>query len=173
MKFLRLLSLACAFSLISPGSQAGAGAPEAVSLPALPAGQPVLTVRGPRAEHKFSLAQLEALGTHRVRTRTFWPDDDGSYEGVLLSSLLKQAGIEGAAAIRIRARDGFSQVMPRQDWEKWPILLATRRDGQPIPTRNKGPLRIIYPRDMSPELADTLYRLRWVWLVDRIEPADK
>ena len=37
--------------------------------------------------------------------------------------------------------------------------------------RDKGPLRIIYPRDMDAALQDTRYRLRWVWLVTRIEAA--
>lgn len=171
MSLLRRLSLACVFTLLAFGLHAQTGAPQTVSLAALPAGKTVLTIKGTHGVRKFSIAELENLGTHRLTTKTFWPADDGTYEGVLLSTILKQAGIENTEAIRVRARDGFSQVIPRQDWEKWPILLATRRAGNVIPTRDKGPLRIIYPRDMAPELADTLYRLRWVWLVDLIEPA--
>lgn len=173
MRLLRQLSLACVLSLSCLSLFAQTGAPQAVSLSALPAGKTVLTVKGTNGVRKFSIAELENLGTHRLNTKTFWPADDGTYEGVLLSTILKQAGIESSEAIRVRARDGFSQIIPSQDWEKWPILLATRRAGNAIPTRDKGPLRIIYPRDMSPELADTLYRLRWVWLVDLIEPAGK
>lgn len=142
-------------------------------LHAQPAGTTVLTVHGPAGVRKFSLAELEAGGLHRITTSTFWPDDDGTYEGPLLAEVLKRAGIENAESIRIRARDGFSQVMPRQDWQTWPVLLATRRDGKPMPPRAKGPLRVIYPRDMAPELSDPVYRLRWVWLVEAIEPVKK
>jgi hypothetical protein len=35
--------------------------------------------------------------------------------------------------------------------------------------RDKGPFRLIYPRNMAPELAEPLYRLRWVWLIESIE----
>ena len=117
----------------------------------------------------MSLQQLEALGVQRVSTHTFWPDDDGSYEGVLLADVLRAAGLEHAPFVRVAALDGFSQKIPRVDWEKWPVLLATRKAGAAISTRNKGPLRIIYPRDMSDELSNGIYRLRWVWLVTRID----
>lgn len=158
--------LACLFL----ASTAFAGAvPEPVRLAMAPAGKPVLTVATPYGNQQFSLADLEGLGMHRVTTRTFWPKSDGTYEGPLLADVLRRAGLHDVAAVRISALDGFSQVMPGQDWRTWPILLATRRDGRPIPVRDKGPIRVIYPRDMSPQLADTTYRLRWVWLVSRIE----
>lgn len=135
--------------------------------------QPVLMLEGPAGKVHLSLAELEGLGLYEVRTSTFWPEDDGNYAGPLLRSVLTHAGMEEAPAIRVHARDGFSQLIPREDWEKWPVLLATRRDGQIMRPRIKGPLRIIYPRDMAPELADSVYRLRWVWLVERIEAKAK
>ena len=145
------------------------GAPRAVTLTISKATAPLLTLHGASGKVQLSLAELESLGMHEVRTTTFWPEDDGSYAGPLLRDVLQRAGLDKADEIRVRAKDGFSQVIPRQDWERWPVLLATRHDGQLMRPRNKGPLRIIYPRDMSPELADSVYRLRWVWLVDSIE----
>jgi len=118
-----------------------------------------------------AFGDIEALGLHRVTTSTFWPADDGTYEGVLLSELLAAFGLEDARAIRISAADGFSQIMPREDWARWPVMLATRKNGKLMSRRNKGPFRIIYPRDSDPTLEDLSYRLRWVWLVKRIEPA--
>jgi len=145
------------------------GAPKAVAVAASTVTVPVLTLQGASGPLLMSLADLEGLGMHEVRTKTFWPEDDGNYAGPLLRDVLQRAGLDKADEIRVRAKDGFSQVIPRQDWERWPILLATRRDGQLMKPRNKGPLRIIYPRDMSPELAESVYRLRWVWLVEHIE----
>lgn len=156
-----------------PGLAVAASAtPQPVNLPGLAAAKAVLGVTTPAGERRFSLADLEAAGLKEVSTTTFWPADDGVYQGPLLADVLKLAGIGHVAAIRVIALDGFSQVIPRADWDRWPLLLATRCDGKPISTRNKGPLRIIYPRDMDPALADTLYRLRWVWLVRAIEPAE-
>lgn len=129
----------------------------------------VLTVQGPKGTQTWTLQQLEALGLHRVSTQTFWPDDNGTYEGVLLADVLRQAGLEQAPFVRVAAMDGFSQRIPRADWNKWPVMLATRKAGAAISTRNKGPLRIIYPRDMAEELRNGIYRLRWVWLVNRID----
>ena len=143
--------------------------PQPVQLPppeSLPAAS--LTLHTSQGPVRLSFSELEQLPTYQVTTTTFWPEDDGSYAGPLLADLLKQGGLEQSSAIRVRARDGFSQVIPRQDWERWPMLLATRRDGQVMSTRNKGPYRIIYPRNLSPELAEPIYRLRWVWLVQSI-----
>ena len=166
--FLLAAALACV-----PGPVLAAPAsPQPISLPRLAAGKPVLSIPTPTGIRKFGLAELEAAGLREVTTKSFWPADDGTYQGPLLADVLKLAGIENAVAIRVTALDGFSQVIPRADWSHWPLLLATRRDGQPLSTRNKGPLRLIYPRDTDKKLEDTVYRLRWVWLVRSIEPSD-
>lgn len=169
----RMLLLAMALALPGAAFSALPNTPQPVALPPPTATLPVLTVQGTAGPKRFSIADLEALGTYRVATATFWPDDDGTYEGPLLRDVLKSAGLDQATSVRVRAHDGFSQVLPREDWQKWPVMLATRRDGKPMSPRTKGPLRIIYPRDMAPELADTVYRLRWVWLVDSIEAVAK
>lgn len=172
-RLLRCFALAMALLPPAAAGLAATGVPQPVSLPAVAAKQPVLTVQGAGVTKRYSVADLEALGTYRVSTSTFWPDDDGTYEGPLLRDVLKNAGLAAAESVRVRAHDGFSQVLPREDWQKWPVLLATRQNGKPMTPRNKGPLRIIYPRDMDRELADTLYRLRWVWLVESIEVVAK
>lgn len=133
--------------------------------------RPVLTLAGPKGTRSLSVDDLERLPLYRVRTSTFWPDDDGTYEGPLLRDVVALVGLDQASHLRVRAVDGFSQRLPREDWTRWPVLLATRRDSRPMGTREKGPLRVIYPRDMDPQLHDATYRLRWVWLVNRIEAA--
>lgn len=158
--------------LVQPAMATEDTLPRPVSLTPLDATQEVLRVAGEQGDKSYSLSRIEALGLYRVNTTTFWPEDDGTYEGVLLADLLADAGLSEASAIRILALDGFSQVMPREDWERWPVLLATRRDGRPMGVRDKGPLRIIYPRDADPRLSDSVYRLRWVWLIDTIEQVE-
>lgn len=164
------LALILGAALLPFGVLGAPGAvPAPVSLPALPTGPVVLSVSGAGGERHYSLAELEALGLWEVATSTFWPGDEGVYQGALLSAVLADAGYAAAKALRVTALDGFSQELPRADWTDWPLLLATRRDARPIGRRDKGPLRLIYPRDMDGALHDTLYRLRWVWLVRRIE----
>lgn len=148
-------------------------APVRIDLPPDGSATPVLTIATPRGNVAYSIAQLEALGMYRVRTATFWPGDDGVYEGPLLADVLQHAGLGDAAAVKVTAVDEFSAIMPREDWSRWPVILATRREGRPMTARSKGPLRIIYPRDMSPVLEEPVYRLRWIWLVQRIEQSGR
>lgn len=157
--------------LLFPAWATGAAAPvpTRVELPLSKDDRPVLVVESSAGARSFSLAQLEALGLYRVSTSTFWPGDEGVFEGPLLADVLKAAGLADVAEIRVSALDGFTQIVPHEDWARWPVMLATRKQGQPMTTRNKGPIRIVYPRDMDPQLADARYRLRWVWLLKRIE----
>ena len=171
----RPLRLGIAVLLCAAAVATAAGpAPERVeagALPALPASSRVLLQAGaPGQERAFTLAQIEALGLHRVTTSTYWPSDDGTYEGVLLRDLLSAAGLANATHINVVARDGFTQTIPREDWTRWPVMLATRKNGAALGVRDKGPLRIVYPRDMDPALHNEQYRLRWIWMVTRIAP---
>lgn len=171
MKAVAAVLLACPMLFGGIARAAVNGEPQPVQLAPLPSGSVSLVFAGApgQPERKLSFAEIEALGLHRVHTATFWPGDDGVYEGPLLRDVLQAAGLGEAAAIRVVALDGFSQVLPRADWTRWPVLLATRRDGKAMTVRNKGPFRIIYPRDMNPGLQDPSYRLRWVWLIRSIE----
>ncbi|HXH02674.1 MAG TPA: molybdopterin-dependent oxidoreductase [Candidatus Competibacteraceae bacterium] len=168
IRFCALLFAISLLPLQSPGSDTAL--PQPVSLPPLESTAVVLTVSTDHGSKRYSLPQIEALGLYRVTTSTFWPEDNGTYEGVLLAALLADAGLADGPAVRIAALDDFSQIIPREDWQRWPLLLATRRDGQPMSIRNKGPLRLIYPRDADSRLSDPAYRLRWVWMVNAIEP---
>jgi len=61
--------------------------------------------------------------------------------------------------------------IPREDWEKWPVILATRQDGEPLERRTQGPARVVYPIDDHPELNAADYKPRWVWTIKKIEAA--
>lgn len=147
--------------------------PKAPLLPLKNTDRQVLVIEGPKGLRRYTVAQLEALGMHEVTTSTFWPDDNGTYQGPLLADVLRDAGLASAPLVRVAALDGFSQRIPQEDWSRWPVLLATRRDGEAMGTRSKGPLRIVYPRDMDPSLAQGIYRLRWVWMVTRIDTQNR
>ncbi len=63
--------------------------------------------------HDFTIALFEALGTYRLTTKTFWPSDDSTYEGVLLSDLLKKVGLHGRDKLLIKAVDDYAVTIPR------------------------------------------------------------
>ena len=163
-------TLVIALMAVLPAPVGHAGeAPRPVALTPLMVREPELTIAWPTGRKAYALPDLEALGLWRVNTSSFWPTDHGPYEGPLLADVLRHVGLADVSAIRVSARDGFSEVIPRADWERWPIILATRCAGHPMAIRDKGPIRIIYPRDMAEEMKEIVYRLRWVWMVSSIE----
>lgn len=174
-----ITALLCLLSGLAPAvarAQAASARPQPITQPlallrSADAEREVLTITGPEGPKVLTLGQLERLPMYRVQTSTFWPDDDGVYEGPLLSEVLRRHGLDKRGAVRARAADGFSQRLPREDWERWPVMLATRRDGQLMGPRDKGPLRLIYPRDMDKVLLEPVYRLRWVWLLTHVDAA--
>ena len=129
----------------------------------------ILTVRGGEKETAYSLAQVEAIGLKGLKTSTFWPEDYGEYNGVLLRDFLRHAGIDKASQIRVTALDDYTALIPREDWQKWDVLLATRHERKVLPVRKKGPLRIIYPKDIGGEIAASDMRIRWIWAITTIE----
>lgn len=130
----------------------------------------ILTIKTPNGNRQFNHGQIEAIGLKRLSTRTFWPEDYGEYDGVLLRDLLTETGIENAPEIKITGLDDYITLIPREDWTKWDVILATRHEQKTMSIRKKGPLRIIYPMDIGGEIADSDMRLRWIWAIKSIEP---
>lgn len=132
----------------------------------------ILTIESSKGVEKYTLAKIESLGLKRLRTSTFWPEDDGVYEGVLLIDLLFHAGIKNCTSIVVTALDDYQVGIPCEDFEKWPVLLATRREGKTMSIRKKGPIRIIYPKDIGGEIALSDMRSRWIWAIKTISIKD-
>jgi hypothetical protein len=130
----------------------------------------ILRVSTPSGERTYTHAQLEAIGLKKMSTTTYWPEDSGEFDGVLLQDLLRDAGIEDAVEVKITALDNYIAFIPQQDWRKWDVMLATRYEQKMMSIRNKGPLRIIYPKDRGGAVAESEMRLLWIWAVQSIAP---
>lgn len=141
-----------------------------VSLSPVHSDKVILRIKTQDGEKHYSHPQIEAIGLKKLVTTTFWPEDYGEFNGVLLRDLLSHAGIENSLEIKITALDDYTTLIPREDWLKWDVLVATRYEKKRIPIRKKGPLRIIYPKDIGGEIADSDMRIRWVWTIKLIEP---
>jgi len=144
-----------------------------VRLPLAPERLPGVIVRlADGQERMLTVVELEALGTWRVRTVSPWEEGQIVLEGPLLRDVLAYVGLQDAARILVRSRDGHAPEIPREDWRDYPVVLATRADGRPLGHRHKGPTRIVYPLLEYPELASPDRHARWVWLIASIEATD-
>lgn len=158
MRFLLLLLLA----LAAPPALSAAG-----ELPP-PAGRPVLEISGAigraNAPGKalFDLPLLETLGVRELVTTTPWTEGEQHFSGIDPRALLAAVDARGSE-LEAMALDGYRVVIPIADLERFPMLLATRRDGRPMPVRERGPLWLIYPWSTHPETAEQPYRGRAIW----------
>ncbi len=171
--FMAALVVAATWGLM-PAQDAGA---EAYRLPTdrpdLPNEKPNLTVSGKigardkNASVQFDRATLEALGTVRFETTTPWYKGPVAFEGVPMDVLMRHVGAEGQRVVAIALND-YSSEIPVEDFKKYNVILALKRDGEYMPVRDKGPLFIVYPFDSDPELKSQTFYGRSVWQVARL-----
>ena len=134
--------------------------------------KPMLTVSGkissPSDEGvQFDRDALEALGMVTIETTTPWYKGVVKFEGVPLHKLMQSVGATGERLVAIALND-YSSELPIEDFAKYNVILALKRDGEYMPVRDKGPLFIIYPYDATPELRSQKFYSRSVWQVSRL-----
>jgi hypothetical protein len=87
-----------------------------------------------------------------------------------MSELTKFVGAANSASnVRITALDDYQVDIPFIEIKKWPILLATRMNGEYMSIENSGPTRIIFPYHAYPEIDSIKYDDLWVWNIERME----
>ena len=133
----------------------------------------ILTVSGRLANHnghgemRYDRALLESLGMKTLKTHTFYSSSSSEWRGVWVRDLLKHVGAKGDK-IEVIALDDYRTVIPREDFEKFNVMLAFERDGKKLSIRTRGPTRIIYPHDHHVELHDEKYAPRYVWQLKKL-----
>ena len=133
-----------------------------------PEGPVILTVDGAITRTngtgvaEFDRAMLEQLGLIRLRTWTPWNDGEAEFEGVPAQRLMEAVGATGST-VHANALNDYESLIPLTDFERYPVLLATRLGGQPLTVRDKGPIWIVYPWSTHPELDDLPTRRKSVW----------
>ena len=165
-----LLLVAGAFA--APAIGAAQEKLERVELPSLAKGEVVLEIATPAGTQQYDLATLEAIGTYRITTRSAFDQESPTFDGVLLSDLLDEAGLKDAPEVLVTALDDYSSAIPREDWTAYPVMVATRQDGKLLRDDERGPLRIVYPLSFYPELDDEVYHARWVWSLKQIKAVE-
>ncbi|WP_417417498.1 molybdopterin-dependent oxidoreductase [Hoeflea sp.] len=142
----------------------------AIPVQAADSGKVVLTVSGKVTNGEavdFTLEELEALGTTSITTSSTWEPVAVTYEGVSLAALMQAVGADGETAA-IMALNKYRTEIPVSDFVDHGVILASRRNGEPMPISKKGPLFVIYPFDDKPELNNEIYHARSAWQVRSI-----
>lgn len=157
------------------GGLAACGAAPSFSL-ALdrPASTPILIVRGKVGETNrpgeaaFDRDMLARLPQGVTKTETPWYPTKTRFEGPLAAELLKSVDCRGET-LKVTALNGYAVDIPADDFRRWPVILATHVNGNPISVREKGPLFVIYPFDREPSLYNEIYFGRSIWQIQSIE----
>jgi len=122
--------------------------------------EPVITLSGGTAGTVgLTLAELEALGTETVTIYEPFVKKQQTFTGVPLSAVLDRDGIASTQTIDTIALNDYEYSSLASALEDSDAILATQRDGEPIPYDQGGPVRLIYP-DGS-ELAGVLDAWNW------------
>jgi hypothetical protein len=163
---------AAALAMFMALGLAATGIARAETLP-VPKDKPILTISGKisamnkEGTAQFDRSMLEAMGMVTVQTTTPWYEGAVKFEGVPLDKLMKSVGASGDRAVFVALND-YSTEIPMQDFAKYKVILALKRDGEYMPVRDKGPLFVIYPYDSDPELKSQTYYARSAWQVAKI-----
>lgn len=132
-----------------------------------PANPVILTVSGeldccPDGTAYFDLERLDALAQTTVKTITPWTEAEESFQGVRLDQLLTALGAKGTHLEAVALND-YSTRFDTQALLQYPVILATRKEGQLMRVRDKGPIWIIYPLSDYPALRKEEHHQAMVW----------
>lgn len=138
-----------------------------------PSGPVLLTVNGAIARTngpgiaQFDLPMLEALGITSFTTSTIWTEGESLFQGVLLGVLLDHLGADGTEVVATAINE-YRVTIPLEDVGPEAPIIAYRRDGAPMPLRNKGPLWIVYPYDSNPDYRTEIVHSRSIWQMEHL-----
>lgn len=150
-----------------------AAAPALAQPLAKPKDRPLLEVTGKikvtndGEKATFDLALLESIGVVKTKTSTAWTEGTPQFEGIMLKTLLERLGASGDAVIAVALND-YKVEIPIADFQRYPVILAYRMNGELLKVREKGSLWIIYPQDDFPALKNKETQSKWVWQVKEL-----
>lgn len=125
-------------------------------------------VRNQGTQAVFDLAMLDALPQHTFTTQTPWDDKPVTFRGPRLRDVLAAVRAQGRQ-LRATALNDYRIVIPMEDAQRFDVVVATRKNGELMPVRDKGPLFIVYPFDSDPALKDKRYYERSIWQLKAID----
>lgn len=123
------------------------------------ANEPVLVVKGGQNPLSLTIDQLDAMGNTAVTLDEPFVKKRQTFSGVPLATLMAKAGIPNTATLETVALNDYHYSSPLGPMVDSLALVATKRDGAPIPYDQGGPIRIVFP-DGTP-LSSNLDAWNW------------
>ncbi|MGF1752140.1 oxidoreductase [Vibrio makurazakiensis] len=117
----------------------------------------------------FEQAEIAKLPTIAYKTHLPWFDDEATFTGISLQTLLKSQNITVPEFMIVRALNDYAITITKQDIEKYQPIIAYLKDGKPMKVREKGPYWLIYSLSDYPEIDNALYHSQMVWQISDIE----
>ncbi len=140
-----------------------------------PDGDVILTLQGAIGQTNtddqlvFDMETLEQIGLiEYTLPEDPYADRAVTYQGVLLGDVLAVAAVpDDAETLHAIALDDYTVDIPL-DVTRWPVMLATRQDGERIPISDKGPVRVVFPYGQF-DIDQDFYDPMWIWNLRTIE----
>ncbi len=137
--------------------------------------QATLTIVDEEADVSLILDEeaLLDLPQHEFRTSTIWTKGEILFSGPRLSDVLELAKI-GTGKVMLSAVNNYSVEMPRSFVGEDTPILAIRMNGEPFSLREKGPIWVVFPYDVSEEFKSAQHYALSIWQLTEIQvsPAD-
>jgi len=162
-----------ATALVALFALAGSILPTTAATLATPKDKPILEIAGSIGTTNkegvavFDREMLESLGMETITTTTPWHKGQVTFEGVPMAKVMELVAAKGKTVKALALNDYVTQI-PMEDFAKFGVILALKRDGEYMPVRDKGPLFIVYPYDSRPELKSQTYYGRSAWQLAKL-----
>ncbi len=117
---------------------------------------------------RLDLSQIESMPVTEFVTNTPWTDKKETWSGVRVNDLLE--AVEASSnKFKASALDDYIIEFANVDIDKYPVIIAYKKEGKYLSTRDLGPLWLMFPFDDFPELDTQANRAMAIWQLIKIE----
>lgn len=113
---------------------------------------------------QFDIEKLAALDPTSITSNAPWVAGPTQYTGVRVNALLESIGATSNQFEAIAVND-YKFKLTDIDFDKYPIIIAYKKEGEFFDLRELGPLMIVFPFDDFPELLTERNKAASVWQV--------
>jgi len=133
----------------------------------------VLRIQGNIEGQKNDVIELDLVSLTKLESTTFttdqpWTSEPKEYTGVRVDVLLDHIGAK-TADFDALASNEYKFRLSEIDFEKYPIIVAYKINGEFVSTRDLGPLLIVFPFNDYPELRTERNKAASVWQLTELQ----
>lgn len=130
--------------------------------------EPTLVIVAEGARQEIGLAALDRLAQREATTTTPWTDGPQRFAGVAGEAIAAFAP-SGAVEAVVTALNDYVAVVPLAHFIEGLAFIATRRNGEPMRIREKGPFWVMYDFDAMSDEERLVCEPLAVWQVATIQ----